>query len=312
MPQKHRMPSLLALISFALAPPAVQAHPGPGIVIDGGGQIYFVHPRRHRIMKIDAAGKLTTFVQGEDGKTLSVPHHLVIDVPGNLYSCGDRDSAVWKISPAGKLTKVYPSAGASPVIGSGGDPFSRDAMGNLYAVGGEQFKRAEIIRIGPDGKSAVLAGGEWGYADSKGAAAKFGNLHGAGFAWGVDGSLLLTDSGTSVRKIAVDGTVRTLAGGAKEGFADGASAAAKFNGACGVALDAEGNILVADAGNRRIRKIGRSGQVSTLPNKTAFEEPAGVAVGKDGVVYVLDYSGDDPRVRRLKPDGTVTTIAEGN
>ena len=53
-------------------------------------------------MRIDASGKLTTFAQGEDGKLLSVPHHLVVDKEDNLYSVGDRDNRVVQISPIGK------------------------------------------------------------------------------------------------------------------------------------------------------------------------------------------------------------------
>jgi sugar lactone lactonase YvrE len=274
--------------------------------------VYFVDGIRHRIMTVDADGKLATFVQGEDGKTLSVPHHLATDDAGNLYSVGDRDSAVWRISPDAKLTKVYPLTGSkgNAVIGSGGDPFTRDAEGNLYGVAKEQFQRVEIFKISPDGRATVLAGGAWGHADGKGPRAQFGDLHSAGFAWTVDGTLLVTDSGSSVRRIAPDGTVTTLAGGRKRGFADGPAADAKFNGACGMAVDAAGNILVADTGNRRIRKITKGGQVSTLPSKSPFDRPAGVAVGRDGAVYVLDYSRDDPRVRRLRSDGTVAIIAD--
>src|SRR5262249_15559724 len=106
------------------------------------------------------------------------------------------------------------------------------------------------------------------------------------------------------------GTVTTLAGGQKRGFADGPAADAKFDGACGLAFDEAGNVLVADTGNRRIRKITKGGQGCTLPSKSALENPAGVAVGKDGAVYVLDYSRDNPRVKRMKSDGAVTTIAE--
>ena len=303
---------LLPLICIALTASPAWSHPGPGILVNGSGQVYFVDGVRHRIMRVDADGKLSTFVRGEDGKTLSVPHHLAIDDAGNLYSVGDRDSAVWRISPEAKLTKIYPPAGSKgkAVIGSGGDPFTRDAKGNLYGVAREQFRRAEIIKISPDGRATVLAGGAWGHADGRGVRARFGDLHGAGFAWTADGSLLVTDSGSSVRRIAPDGTVITLAGGPTRGFVDGPAAGAMFDGACGLAVDEAGDILVADIGNRRIRKITKGGRVSTLPSKSPFDRPAGVAVGKGGAVYVLDYSRDDPRVRRLRPDGAVTTIAE--
>src|SRR5262245_5443505 len=140
MHQKSRIRSLLPLICIALAASPAWSHPGPGILVNGTGRVYFVDGVRHRIMGIGADGKLATFVQGEDGKTLSLPHHLVMDDAGNLYSVGDRDSTVWRISPDAKLTKVYPPDGSkgTAVIGSGGDPFTRDAMGNLYGIAGKQ------------------------------------------------------------------------------------------------------------------------------------------------------------------------------
>ena len=99
MHQKSRTRLLLPLICIALAASPAWSHPGPGILVNGTGRVYFVDGVRHRIMRIDADGKLATFVQGEDGKTLSLPHHLVMDDAGNLYSVGDRDSTVWRFRP---------------------------------------------------------------------------------------------------------------------------------------------------------------------------------------------------------------------
>src|SRR3974377_1113087 len=81
--------------------PFAWAHPGPGIVIDRKGQVFFVHPVRHRIMRVDTTGRLSVFAQGEDGHKLSVPHHLVLDSQDNLYSIGDRDGVLWRVSPDG-------------------------------------------------------------------------------------------------------------------------------------------------------------------------------------------------------------------
>jgi sugar lactone lactonase YvrE len=292
-------------------------------VVDARGQVYFVYPSQSRIMRVDAMGKLTTFIQGEDGKKLSVPHHLVLDKEGNLYAAGDRDGGVWKMTPDGKTTQVYPPPDwrGIGIVGSGGDPFTMDADGNLFCINYRQFKHSQVLKISPDGRLASLAGGDWGYADGRGSQAQFRYLHSAAFAWTAAGSLLLTDNGTSIRTIAPDGTVTTLAGGPEDGYADGSGKEARFKGAMGLAVDAKGNVFVADSGNRRIRKITPDGRVSTFAGsgkrggddgpagKATFADPAGVAVGRDGTVYVLDYVGDHPRVRRIAPDGAVTTTA---
>jgi DNA-binding beta-propeller fold protein YncE len=306
---------------MAIVVGAAAAHPGAGIIVDSKGQVYFVHGIRHRIWRIDAVGKLTTFAQGEDGKLLSVPHHLVIDKDDNLYSVGDRDNRVVRISPAGKIEAIYLKANErGHTVGSGGDPFTRDAAGDIYSVNYDVPRFSRVNKIDADGKLTLLAGGGWGFADGRGDRAKFGALHGSAFAWASDGRLLMTDNGTSVRSIAADGTVKTIAGAGEPGFADGPAAQARFRGAVGLTVDARGTILVADGGNRRIRAIAAEGAVSTIAGsgksggadgpalQATFADPSGVAVTRDGTIYVLDFVGDNPRVRKII-NNMVTTIA---
>jgi DNA-binding beta-propeller fold protein YncE len=135
-----------------------------------------------------------------------------------------------------------------------------------------------------------------------------------------EGSIIIVDLGNNrVRKISPDGTVSTLAGSGSEGFLDGAGAAAQFNGPWGVAVDGEGNIIIADLGNRRVRKIIRDGTVSTLAGSGSagfadgagtaaqFYCPRGVAVDGEGSIIIADYGNQ--RVRKISPDGTVSTLA---
>lgn len=141
-----------------------------------------------------------------------------------------------------------------------------------------------------------------------------------GLAAGADGTIYVSDGGESnrIRKIAPDGAVTTFAGGV-EGFADGVGAAASFHTPSGLALDAEGNLYVADTGNNRIRKVTPEGQVTTIAGdgtagyldghatQARFDAPVGVAVGKDGAIYVADTYND--RIRLITLDGQVSTIA---
>jgi hypothetical protein len=309
------MTAKLILFALLLAGCA-WSHPGPGIVVDHLGQVYFVHGVRSRIMKVDVEGKLSIFVQGEEGGKLSVPHHLCMDTNENLYSVGDRDSVVWRIAPDGKTTQFYPAPnkGTIGMIGSGGDPFTLDSQGNIYFVQSEYGKFTQISKLRPDGRIIVLAGGDYGFADGRGEDARFGNLHVGSFAWCPDGWLAVSDSMISIRKMAPAGRVFTLT--------DESGKKLQFKGARGLASDRKGNLFVADGTARQIFKITSAGRLTTVAGtgepgdqdgpaaKATFLDPAGVFADSKGAVYVLDYLHDDPRVRKISAEGSVTTIAK--
>jgi thiamine pyrophosphate-dependent acetolactate synthase large subunit-like protein len=106
-----------------------------------------------------------------------------------------------------------------------------------------------VRKITPDGTVSTLAGsGSRGFADGAEAAAQFNSPQGV--AVDGEGSIIIADwHNHRVRKITPDGTVSTLAGSGRAGFADGAGAAAQFNDPNGVAVDVEGNIIIADCGS---------------------------------------------------------------
>src|SRR6185437_8902346 len=171
----------------------------------------------------------------------------------------------------------------------------------------------------------TLAGkaGSSGATNEPGVAARFKNPF--GIAIDQADNLYIADTGNStIRKIAFDGTVSTLAGSAgNPGTADGTGEGAQFNHPTGVAVDLSGNVYVADWGNHTIRKITSDGTVSTIAgmagssgtnndvgNLARFNHPAGVAVDSLGNLYVADEWSH--AIRKLTPDGgnwDVTTVA---
>lgn len=147
-----------------------------------------------------------------------------------------------------------------------------------------------------------------------------------GIAIDPQGNTYLADAGEHNRilKISKTGEFSVFAG-SEEGYADtpaDGKTAAKFHTPSGLAIDTAGNLYVADTGNHRIRKISKDGVVSTLAGngvagfrdgsarEAQFNGPIGVAVAKDGSVYVADTYND--KIRVISPDGSVKTLAGGD
>jgi sugar lactone lactonase YvrE len=180
---------------------------------------------------------------------------------------------------------------------------ARGADGAIYATEGEAHS---IRRLSPDGVVTTLAGvgGIAGSADGRGGSARF--RHPRGIAVDAGGTVFVADSGNAtIRRIAADGTVTTLAGVAGlKGLRDGRGAEARFNEPRGLALDADGFVYVTD-GPGAVRKIAPDGEVRTIAGITGltgnaegseaaalFDDPQGIAVDAAGTVFVAD---DDRR-----------------
>ncbi|RDZ29561.1 gluconolaconase [Lysobacter silvisoli] len=180
----------------------------------------------------------------------------------------------------------------------------------------------ERTPLGWAGQLQLRAGdGVSGWRDGAAAQARFADPY--GLALGRDGTVYVADAGDNnrIRAIRADGSVVTLAG-ADEGFRDGVGAAAAFDTPSGIALDAAGNLYIADTGNHAIRKLDPQGRVSTLAGdgtagyrdgpgaQARFNGPVGVALDKQGNVYVADTYND--RIRVIRRDGQVLTLAGGD
>ncbi|HUL53452.1 MAG TPA: immunoglobulin domain-containing protein [Opitutaceae bacterium] len=197
-----------------------------------------------------------------------------------------------------------------------------DSAGNLYVA---DTGNSTIRKITPDGVVTTLGGtaGTEGSADGIGSAARFNRP--AAVAADAAGTIYVADTGNhTIRKIAPDGTVSTVAGSAgNPGSADGTGTEARFNGPEGVAVDASGNVYVADTGNHTLRRFAPGGEVSTVAGSAGsfgdadgvgsaarFNQPAGLTVDPGGTIYVGQWhSGSIGGIRKVTPGGQVTTLA---
>lgn len=294
---------------------SAQAHPASGIVLDRAGNIYFSD--LETVWKIDAARKLSIFRAGVSGRHV---HELAIDGQDNIYGADVSYepaaqkfiSDVWKMSPDGAFEYLLEPTDNPPR----GISIWRDREGNNYLIDQNNHTKTQtlLLRRAPDGKVITLAGSSYGYADGKGTAARFSSV--GNMAFGPDGSIYLTD-GSSVRKVAMDGTVTTLAKGLD--FRTREDKPTLFGGAygnlAGLTVDSAGTVYVADAGNRRLFKIDRAGKVDVVLRTDPPYFPNGVVTAPGGDIYVLEvgftipsaWSG--PRVRKITADGKSTILA---
>ncbi|MCZ6789325.1 MAG: hypothetical protein O7D33_05215 [Chloroflexi bacterium] len=193
---------------------------------------------------------------------------------------------------------------------------ARDAGGNLYVA---DTNNHSIRKIAPDGRVTTLAGsGTPGFTDDEGTDAQFNSPEGVTAA--ADGTVYVADTANhAIRQILNDGTVSTLAGTGNADFQDGTGSGAKFDTPRSIALRPDGLLVVGDEGNNRVRLVDpATGAVSTLagsgipgyqdgqPDQARFASLAGVAADADNV-FVADT--DNQRIRKILPNGTVSTFA---
>lgn len=197
------------------------------------------------------------------------------------------------------------------------DPFGVVAAPDGTFFVADAGDRPRILRISPDGTMRTIAGGTRGFADGDGPAARFDSP--SGLALDRDGVLYVADTGNhAIRRIAPDGRVTTLAGDGVAGDADGTGSEARFNGPVGVAIDAQGRVIVADTYNDRIRSITRDGLVAPIAGGggigaedgpaafARFDTPCGIAADSAGNIYVADTGNG--AIRRIDTAAEVSTL----
>lgn len=189
-----------------------------------------------------------------------------------------------------------------------------DKSGTMFIADSNNHR---IRKITPEGNVSTLAGKEPGSKNGNGTNASFYSP--AGIALDSSGNIFVADSNNhSIRKITPGGDVSRIAG-SDPGFSDGKGQQAKFYNPMGVALDKTGNIFVSDSSNNRVRKITPDGTVTTLAGSgepgdsdgsgtsVSFYKPLGLAIDNNGTIFIADTNNN--RIRKLEPNGKVTTIA---
>jgi len=280
-----------------------------GVALDASGNVYVADFRNNLIREISPAGVVTTLAgDGQQGSSngagtiasFNAPIGVAVDASGNVYVGENGTNLIREVSPQG-VVSTFAGSGAAGFINATGTAatftnpqgLAVDAIGNIYVA---DYGNNLIREISPAGVVSTLAGnGNQGAADSTGMAASFNKPT----AVAVDAAfnVYVADYGNNlIRKISPAGAVTTLAGSGAAGSANGTGAAASFKNPTGIAVDATGNVYVADWGNNLVRVISPAGVVSTLSSTANGKSspivligPYGVAVDAANNVYVADY-----------------------
>ena len=255
------------------------------------------------------------------------PYALAVDTLGNIYVGDIQNNRVRLISPVFGVSNFggntpADSGNAVPNVTEFSDPtgIAIDITGAIFiADNADEW----ITRISSSGVVITYAGtgvnhGCQGDNCGDGMFAIFNNIFGV--AVDRQRNLFVADfDANAIRKISPSGFATTLAGSGSRGRTDGAATVATFNGPIGVAVNAGDTVYVADELNNLIRQISPSGVVSTLAGSgtagsddglgvfASFNSPSGIAVDRQGNIYVSDSHNN--KIRKIDPIGGVTTLA---
>ncbi|MGA2177433.1 MAG: PKD domain-containing protein [Verrucomicrobiota bacterium] len=194
--------------------------------------------------------------------------------------------------------------------------------GNLFIADTYNMR---IREVRTDGIITTVAGnGTDGYSGDGGPATNAELYSPGGVAVDAFGNLFIADNGNNrIRKVGTNGIITTVAGDGTAGYSGDGSAAtnAELRNPCAVAVDASGNLFIADESNQRIRKVGTSGIITTVAGNgtdgysgdggpatnAELYSPCDVAVDASGNLFIVDESNQ--RIRKVGTNGIITTVA---
>jgi uncharacterized protein (TIGR03437 family) len=311
----------------------------PTGLVFNSGSLYIADQDNQRVRQVAAGGTITT-VAGDgmpsyagDGlpaisASLYGPNGLAFDTAGNLYIADTHSDRVRLVNPAG-IISTFAGDGTSAGFGGEGNPATltplnspqgvvADPAGNVYI---SDTGHNRVIQVDTAGNIHTVAG--TGTPGDAGGGGGLGELYGpTGLALDSAGDLYIADTQNQrIQELTVSGTISTIVGTGTAGFSGdgGAAAVAELNYPSAVAVDASGNLYIADTGNNRVRMVTAGGIIATIAGTgiaayngdtgvaldMALYNPGGLALDGLGDVFVADTGNN--RVRMLSASQTVVT-----
>jgi sugar lactone lactonase YvrE len=290
-----------------------------GIAIDHHGNLLVSDSRSETVRMISPGGTVSTiagsgepgFIDGS-GKSaqFSSPGGIAIAPDGSIYVADEENNAIRKMSPIGEVTVFAGNGKKGNADGVGSEAtfnypidLALDSVGNVFVLDQRNHLIRKISAAGVVSKFATTSPSEYEFAYGI-TSDKYDNLY------------ISYNSGI-VRKVSTSGEFVAIAGPGQSGLVNGPVGVSRLAQPSGLATDRNGNVYVADFGNKVIRKVfpdgrtvifagsGKMGHDDGIAAEASFSSPTALAVDSKGNVYV----SDEVVVRKISPDGAVTTVA---
>ena len=311
---------------------AAQLNTPSGVAVDGSGNVYIADKANSRVRKVTPSGTISTFAGGSGTASacsytgavaslrLNTPHGVTVDASGNVYIADTGQNCIRKVDTSGNVTRVAgggatttcnSTGAASSVSLSGPFAVAVDGAGAVYVA---DTGNLCVRKVSGGTYSHVAGGGSTTTCNSTGPATSLGSFVPTDVAVDASGTVYIAENffgAGCVRKVS-GGTYSHVAGGGAGTSCTTSGAATDINmaGASGVAVDASGNVLVADTIRNCVLKIaggnfspyaftgtvGSTGDNARATQATA-NHPVGVELDSAGNAYVADL--DNSRVRKV-------------
>jgi hypothetical protein len=234
------------------------------------------------------------------------------------------------ITVAGDATQGFTGDGGIATNAELRNPLgvAADALGNFYIA---DAGNERIRKVNASGTITTVAGNGYqdssyngGFSGDNGPAINAELNYPRGVAVDVIGNIYIADANNNrIRMVSPSGIITTVAGNGYAGFSgdNGLAISAELNNPQGVAVDASGNIYIADTANNRIRKVNPSGTITTAAGNgtqgfsgddgdatiAELAYPRGVGADASGNIYIPDTLNS--RIRKVSTNGIITTVA---
>ena len=316
-------------------------HDPAAVAVGAAGDLYIADRLNHRIRRVSTSGVIMTMAGtgvagfgGDNGPALEArlqnPTGLAMDAQGTLYISDSANNRLRTISPLGIITTL---------AGTGSEGYNGENVPALQAWlagpaglalegnGGVVFAEPgnnRVRRVTPDRRVQTVAGnGDFGSVGEgvPGPSARLASPQGV--AVDAAGVLIADTLSSRIRRVGLDGLIRTVGGTGRIGFSgDGGPVAdAQLFLPGGVAIAPGGGYTIVDSGNDRVRRVDAAGVIRTIAGVGLYAStgnggpataatllrPQGGAKGPGGVWYVADTYGQT--IRRINTDRIIESIA---